>query len=80
MAMNIVLTYLNNGSILELNIPTPLVNVDELIETIEVVDPLPHDLFDDIQRHCLNDMTDLFERLKRSDKEFKAKVNRLNEL
>jgi len=40
-----------------------------IIETSDKEENIPHTIFDAIQEHCVNDMTDVFERLKNSNKQ-----------
>ncbi|EFC40015.1 predicted protein [Naegleria gruberi] len=79
-ALKIINTYLVHDSPLELNIPNASTRYHEINTFLTglVDDNVPLDLFDDIKLACLTNMTDIFERLKSSNLEFKQKVESLN--
>ncbi|KAG2375007.1 hypothetical protein C9374_010381 [Naegleria lovaniensis] len=82
LALHIANTYLKQNSPLQLNYP----KVNEVFhESMSVInrcsnnnEMIPLDLFKNIQLHCLNDMTDIFERLKRQDRDIKEVVAQWN--
>ena len=76
-ATKILKTYLKSGSSLELNMSNLSKKYEE-IETIlqKATNPslIPNTLFDDIRVLCLNNMVDVFERLKATDKSIQEMV------
>jgi len=82
-ALHIVNTYLKSGAPLELNYP----KISEVYEGVlrEIMShnnttkngagsDIDTNLFNNIQLHCVNDMTDIFERLKKQNKEIREMV------
>ena len=76
-ALHILNTYLTSGAPLELNMPKIEEHKSNLLDRIETKDIIPHTIFNFVQEHCLNDMTDVFERLRSSNKQI-AEVVRLH--
>ncbi|KAG2392507.1 hypothetical protein C9374_011232 [Naegleria lovaniensis] len=68
-AMHILNAYLTLGAPLELNMSRIEEKRKELLCIIEKEEKISPNLFVMIQDHCLNDMADLFERLRNSNKE-----------
>lgn len=75
-AMHILNAYLTLGAPLELNMPHIEEKRQELLSMIEKSEKISPNLFVTIQDHCLNDMADLFERLKNLNKEIAEIVNK----
>ena len=68
--MHIVKTYLKVNSPVQLNLSSTLSNlIPEWELILQDKKPADHNLFNDLQLHCLLDITDVFERLKASDRE-----------
>ncbi|KAG2392508.1 hypothetical protein C9374_011233 [Naegleria lovaniensis] len=71
-AMHILNAYLTLGAPLELNMSRIEEKKQELLIILQnesKTNPISHHLFDSVQDHCLNDMADLFERLKNANHE-----------
>ncbi|EFC48243.1 predicted protein [Naegleria gruberi] len=79
-ATHILKAYLTAGAPLELNISKIEERRSEIEKLIEENPNISHNLFALIQDHCLNDMTDLFERLKSSNKQIGDIVKELKSL
>ncbi|KAF0982727.1 hypothetical protein FDP41_011190 [Naegleria fowleri] len=82
LAPHIANTYLKQNSPLQLNYPKVNEAFHECMAVIHRCSDngtiIPSDLFKNIQLHCLNDMTDIFERLKRQDRDIKEVVHQWN--
>lgn len=79
-ANHILKAYLTLGAPLELNISKIEEKKKEIEKIIAENPKISHNLFASIQDHCLNDMTDLFERLKNSNKQIADIVKDLKAL
>ncbi|EFC45286.1 predicted protein [Naegleria gruberi] len=84
-ALHITKTYLKPNSPLELNFPKLSQMFEQISKAIETTPLLETNFFDNIQWHCIEDMTDVFERLKSQNKEVRNilkqwKVASLNDL
>lgn len=70
---HIVNAYMTIGAPLELNMPKIAFKRAEILDQVKQIEStggkLPSDIFNSVQDHCLNDMADLFDRLKNSNKE-----------
>ncbi|EFC48244.1 predicted protein [Naegleria gruberi] len=68
---HIVNAYMTVGAPLELNMPKITFKSAEILEQVKQIEStngkIPTDIFKAVQDHCLNDMADLFDRLKNSN-------------
>ena len=68
-------TYLRKGAPLELNIPESVANYEQTVKFLTETNEVPSShLFNEVHVHCLNDMTDVFERLKQSNKQVREMI------
>lgn len=74
LAMRIINSYLKKDSPYELNMPKIEQRGEELKSIVENSDEISRDVFQSIQEHCMNDMKDVFERLKSSNKEIQSLI------
>ena len=67
-ALHIIKTYLKPHAPLELNFQKSAQTYEQLIQLLETSPTIDTTFFDSIQWHCVEDMTDVFERLKNQSK------------